>query len=690
MSTSNANKEQQKHDALNTQINEIFQNGFKAHQKNDFLIARKYYEKVLSLHPSHTRTLYLLGALCCQTNEFELGINYLDKAILLVPEYSEAHSSRGNALNQLMRYDEALLCYNKAVKINPKFADAFHNQGITLVNLKRPKEAIASFAEAIRLNPNYAMAYFEKGNVELSLDEFDKAIDSFGNASLLMPNFENATAYLIFSKNALAQSKRSINNDKQTSKDNTDLSGQSLLDLLNNGAILDKLNLKQSALEHYQAAANRFPSSVSAHTRLGVFLKVELRYDEALASLNAAIKLDSKNITALRNRGEVYTRLNNAQEARIDFENCLSLDPNSHEFYYYHVAFANRCLGLYDTALENYRMWIRIGGSKRNELDHATADFAESLIWLVKGCYTLGWQLYEARWLATCKEYFRNFKQLLWLNDFDISDKHILIHAEQGLGDVLNFFRYVDLVKSKAGKVTLEVHAPLQRLLKNNTDVTVIANGTPLPDFDVQCPIMSLPLAFKTTVDTIPSIKKLISANAESISAWAIKIAQLTAENPNALKIGFVATGNPKHVGDTARSISLQQMLDYLPSKQHLFCLQKEFRSRDKAIIDARADIFNLSAELKDFMDTAAVIENLDLVITVDTSVAHLAASMGKPTWILLPFSPDFRWLLDRNDSPWYLSAKLYRQTTLNNWDDVFARINADLQQFKPKKILKS
>ena len=158
----------------------------------------------------------------------------------------------------------------------------------------------------------------------------------------------------------------------------------------------------------------------------------------------------------------------------------------------------------------------------------------------------------------------------------------------------------------------------------------------------------------------------------------------LTANKPKALKIGFVAAGNPKHVGDTARSIPLQKMLAHLPNQYHLFCLQKEFREGDKVLIDARQDIVNFSEELIDFMDTAGLIAQLDLVITIDSSVAHLAASMGKPTWILLPFSPDFRWLLDRNDSPWYSSVKLYRQTILGDWDEVFARVKSDLHQFKP------
>lgn len=680
------------------EIEEIYQIGLKAHQNGDFKLARAQYETVLNLHAGHIKALYLLGCLHCQINEFTQGITYLDKAILLSPDHAEAHSSRGNALNQLQQFDEALTCYVKATSINAEYADAYHNQGITLVNLKRYKEAIASFEEAIRLNPSYAMAYFEKGNVELTLNYYQKAIDSFKQSIVLLPTFNDAVTHLQYAEAALAQAQSESTQSTEIANLNTELTTQTLSALLRHGEKLEKLNLPKFALEHYQEAVKRYPNHVKAHIHLGNILRQENRVSEALSCFNAAIQLDANNAEAYRERGKIYVRTNRPHDALIEFERSLEIDGDLYQYYYLNAA-AYRYLGLNDTALESYRLWIRLGEGKRNKHDHAIADFGESIIWLLKGHYLLGWQLYEARWKAVSSKHFRHFKQSLWLGDADISDKHILLHAEQGFGDTLNFFRYVDLVASKAAKVTLEVNTPLLRLLKNNTKVDVIGKGSVLPEFDVQCPLMSLPHAFKTTLDTIPAIQKPISADNETKAIWAKKVdaaiqgktihhgKKLENQSP-VIKLGFVATGNAKYLGDTARSISFQQVTAFLPEEMHLFCLQKEFRPEDAQFLDTnRLDnnkqIHSFGKQLQDFADTAALIACMDLVITVDTSVAHLAASMGKPTWILLPFAPDFRWLMDKEDSLWYPTAKLYRQTVLGEWDDVLQRIRTDLNQFE-------
>ncbi|MES2499400.1 MAG: tetratricopeptide repeat protein [Pseudomonadota bacterium] len=676
MSTVSAIKVQSIDEMPDQQINQLYQTALKAHQNGDFKTAREYYLRVLDLHSAHIKTLYLLGSLYCQTNEFLQGIEYLDKTILLSPEHAEAYSSRGNALNQLQRFDEALQCYVKATGINPEYADAYHNQGITLVNLKRNKEAIASFEEAIRLNPSYAMAYFEKGNVELTLNFYQKAIDNFKQTISLMPTFTDALTHLAYAEKALAQSQHKSANIIES----TDLSTQKLSELLSNGEKLEKLNLGKLALEHYQEAVRRYPESVKAYISFGALLKLQNRVAEAFNCFNTAIQLNPNSARAYQKRGEIYTLINRPQDAITDFEAALAINGDLYQ-YYHAIAFAYRCMGLLDKALECYRLWIRLGAAKRNKYDHAIADFSESIIWLLKGHYLLGWQLYEGRWLAVAERHFRHFKQPLWLGDADITDKHIFLHAEQGFGDTIQMFRYIDLMAKKAAKVTLEVNSPLLRLLKSNTCVDVISKENALPDFDVQCPLMSLPLAFKTTLKTIPAIK-LIQPDSETQAIWQQKVQAKIAQNTSKLNIGFVATGNMKHSGDLARSLNFQQLVAFLPAQFNLFCLQKEFRPENAQFLDNNNHIYYFGKQLNDFADTAGLISCMDLVITVDTSVAHLAASMGKPTWILLPFSSDFRWLLDRDDSPWYPAAKLYRQKTLGDWDEVLNRVKTDLASF--------
>lgn len=654
-------------------IDALYHTALKAHQGGDFKTAREHYHRVLDLHPAHVKTLYLLGSLCCQTGEFAQGIEYLDKAIALSPDHAEAYSSRGNALNQLQQFDEALACYAKATSINPEYAEAYHNQGITLVNLKRYREAIASYEEAIRLNASHAMAYFEKGNVELTLNFYQNAIKSFKQAIVLAPTFAQASVHLAYAEKALSQHNGS-------SIDSADLSTQKLSELLSNGEKLEKLNLKGLALSHYQEAVRRFPDAVKAHLCLGMLLKLENCAAEALTCFNTAIKLNPKSALAYQKRGELYTRISRSHDAIADYEAALAIDGDLYQ-YYYAMAFVYRCLGQFDDALECYRLWIRLGSHKRSKQDQAIADFSESIIWLLKGHYLLGWQLYEGRWLAVAERHFRHFKQPLWSGE-DIAEKHILLHAEQGFGDTIQMFRYVELVAKKAKKVTLEVNSPLLRLLKHNTQVDVISKEHALPDFDVQCPLMSLPLAFKTTVKTVPAIH-LIQADKEVSAIWKQKVqAKISPEHAKNIKVGFVATGNMKHSGDIARSLNFQQVVDFLAGPFNLFCLQREFRPEDAKFLDNNKHIHYFGKQLQDFADTAGLIAAMDLVITVDTSVAHLAASMGKPTWILLPFSSDFRWLLDREDSPWYASARLYRQSTEGDWDAVLNKVKTELALF--------
>ncbi len=676
MSTSSATKQPSTTTSADQKIEQIYQAGLKAHQNNDFKSARQRYVDVIAQHPTHIKAHYLLGALCCQTQQFAEGIGYLDKAILLSPDHIEAHNSRGNALNQLQQFDEALKCYIRATSINPDYAEAYHNQGITLVNLKRYGDAIASFDEAIRLDPNHAMAYFEKANISLALNDFKHAITNFKRCLAISPTFSEASIHLKYAQDAFALSK----DTKNLAVNITDLSTQTLPALLAHGEKLEQLNLSKLARAHYQEAVKRYPDATKAHIRLGMIYKSDNQAKQALDCFNTAISLNKNSALAYQKRGELYTRINRPQDAIIDYEKALSIDGDLYQ-YYYAVAFAYRALGRLDDALEYYRLWGRLSEGKHHKQDRAIADFSESMIWLLKGHYQLGWQLYEGRWVAVSEKHYRNFKQPLWLGE-DISDKHILLHAEQGYGDTLQMFRYIELVASKAARVTLEVNGPILRLLKNNTLIDVISKDSVLPDFDVQCPLMSLPMVFKTTTETIPPVKKLFKADAKTEANWAEKVNQKIVQTKHKPNIGFVATGNMKHSNDLARSLTFEQVVKFLPFDANLFCLQKEFRPDNAKFLDNNPHVHYFGRQLGDFADTAALIAHMDLVITVDTSVAHLAASMGKPTWILLPFAPDFRWLLNRDDSPWYPSAKLYRQSIIGDWDTVLARVKADLNEF--------
>jgi hypothetical protein len=268
------------------------------------------------------------------------------------------------------------------------------------------------------------------------------------------------------------------------------------------------------------------------------------------------------------------------------------------------------------------------------------------------------------------------FSQPRWLGKERIDGKTILLHTDEGLGDAIQFLRYAPMVAALGARVVVVVPDALCPLLSGLEGVSecIPLSETALPAFDLYCPLTSLPLAFGTRLDTIPSMTPYLSARAESLPAWEARLGAR-----DGLRVGLVWSGNPKHRNDYNRSIPLSMLAPILDVGARFLSLQKDPRPDDKAFLLARPEIVDHTAELTDFAETAALISCLDLVITVDTSVAHLAGALGCPTWILLPHTPDWRWLLDRDDSPWYPSARLFRQDETRDYTSVVARVRHEL-----------
>jgi hypothetical protein len=343
----------------------------------------------------------------------------------------------------------------------------------------------------------------------------------------------------------------------------------------------------------------------------------------------------------------------------------------------YAEAFANRGVLLYDLkrfdeALASYDSAIAL------RPDYADAHFFKGLSSLVTGDLPRGWIEYEWRRKAPAARIpKRDFSQPLWLGGDDIAGKTILLHSEQGLGDTIQFCRYAALVAARGARVILEVEAPLRELMTGLAGTAgIIAKGSALPDFDIQCPLPSLPLAFKTRLDTIPSTTPYLRVPKQALGYWN---ALLGAKR--SLRIGLAWAGNAKHVRDRERSMRLRDLLPLLDIEATFVSLQKEVRAADAETL-ANCGVLQFGRKLGDFSDTAALISQLDLVISVDTSVAHLAGALGKRVWILLTHAPDWRWLLDRDDSPWYATARLFRQDDTREWHGVIARVRDALVEF--------
>jgi tetratricopeptide (TPR) repeat protein len=427
------------------------------------------------------------------------------------------------------------------------------------------------------------------------------------------------------------------------------------------------------ALDLLTKALQINPNHAPCYSNLGIILQEFNRLDEALASYDKAIAIKPDYAEAHYNRANALKELNRLDEALASYDKPIALKPDYAEAHFNRGTVLQQLKRL-DEALASYGKAISI------KSDYASAHWNLSLCHLLSGNFKNGWEGYEWRWKAediSNTAGVRNFSEPLWLGKESLKDKTILLYAEQGLGDAIQFCRYAQLVAELGAKVILEVQRPLLNLLKNLKGPSqIIANGDPLTDFHYQCPLLSLPLAFKTELQTIPAVPRSIWTNKEKVAEWQAKLGEKAKP-----RVGIVWSGSIKHKNDHNRSLTLSKLLPHLSPNVEYICLQKELRNIDKELLAEQCQIKYFGDALEDFTETSALCELMDLVISVDTSVVHLAGTLGKPIWVLLPYSPDWRWLLDRNDSPWYPSAKLYRQEKIYDWDGVLEKVRSDLEK---------
>ena len=335
---------------------------------------------------------------------------------------------------------------------------------------------------------------------------------------------------------------------------------------------------------------------------------------------------------------------------------------------------ALQALNRHPEALANYDRAVAI------QKDYADAHFNQALALLTIGDFRRGFEKYEYRWQRTGMPARRRGQgRPLWLGEFPLQGRTLLLQAEQGLGDTIQFARYVPLLAKTGAKIVLEVQPELKALLAQlKGAASVLARDEALPAFDVYCPLGSLPLALKTEPATIPADVPYLTPDDARIAKWRARLPQ--SERP---RVAIAWSGSAKHINDRNRSIPFPRLASLWSDESVQFIsIQRELRSNDAESLAGEARVTHIGAELDDFADTAAVAALADLVITVDTSVAHLAGALGKPAWILLPYSPDWRWGLEDETSRWYPSARLFRQTSLGQWDDVIASVTDELKQF--------
>jgi len=529
------------------------------------------------------------------------------------------------------RLDEAEKIGARIRKLLPDSYEALHLIGVVKLKRGHAAAALPLIDAALKLNPAASDAWSNRGLALDALDRDSEALASFDQSLALVPDDPEA------------------------------INGR--------GRLLLKLNRPTEALAVFDSAAALMPWHLGVQINRGNALAALGRLDEALAQYDALSAIEPAHPGLDFNRGNALSGLGRHRDAIAAYDQALANRPD------YVAAHLNRgtalqALNRHQEALASFENALAI------EPGNPDAKHNAALSRLTLGDYRHGFTQYEIRFRRTGMPARRRLGKPLWLGEYPLHRKTILLHAEQGLGDTIQFVRYAPLLARSGAKVVLEAPAELATLLARLAGVAgVVARGAPLPDFDVQCPMGSLPLASATDVATIPAAIPYLAASEERIAQWRPRLAALASP-----RVAIAWSGRAAHPNDRNRSLALARLAPLVCLDQVSFVsLAREVSARDAETLAGMPRITSIGAELRDFDDTAAVLALADLVIAVDTAAAHLAGAMGRPTWILLPFSPDWRWMLERDDSPWYPTARLYRQPAFGDWDSVVARVREDL-----------
>jgi len=623
--------------------------------------------------PGNPRLLSQLGTVHLQLGNTEKGLRFLAESLRLEPHEITALTNYANGLASLGRSDEALSVYDRVIALQSDNATAYYNRGFILQELKRFSDSLEAYDHAIVLQPSYASAFNNRGTVLQELRRFEEALKSFDQAVALKPDYaeaHNNRGSVLLGFNRLEDALEAFT--RATALQPAFIEGR-----YNQGTVLLKLKRPAEALEAFDLALALNPDYAEAHNNRGNALRELDRMDEALASFDRAVALRPGYVKAHNNRGTLLKELMRLDESIEAYDRAIALQPDYAEAHY-NRGNALKEMKRVEESIADYDRAIALNP------DFDRAYWNKALHKILMGEFKEGWRLYEWRWKTELKDYVRAFTQPLWLGETPLEGRTILLHAEQGYGDTLQFCRYALMAERKGAKVVLEIPPPLTSLLATLPGKPLIVpTGEPMPPFDLQCPMMSLPLAFQTTLETIPAEIPYLFADPGKKAFWSEALGPKTKP-----RVGLTWSGKPGHKNDLQRSLPLETLkpLSELPLEFH--SLQREYRDRDAALLEAWTQVRDHHNELLDFSDTAALISEMDLVISVDTSVVHLTGALGKPVWILIPFFPDYRWQLDRSDSPWYPTAVLFRQTSRGDWAPVIREVVERIQKVFPPRPL--
>jgi tetratricopeptide (TPR) repeat protein len=650
-------------------VDEDIERARQLHRGGQLEPALRLYGDILKTHPDSAQAHYYRANVLKDQGALAAAVAAYERAIALKPDYAHAFCNLAAVQWQLGKISEALGSYDRAIHFDPKDALAHFNRGLLLNGSGQKDAALASFDEAIACNPGFFPAHFARGGLLQERQQWAESLVSYDKAIALNPadasaHYNRGTVLKQVGRwpEALASFDRALA-----------VNGQFARAHAARAEVLGRLDRLTEAVEGYDRAIALEPGDAIAHNSRGAALQTLRKFEAALASYNQALAANPHYAEAYYNQGCVLAELQDFDGALRSYDQALALKPDYADVYV-NRALALENVGLLGEAITSIRRGIALNP------DLAEGHFNLALLLLRTGDLLAGWAEYEWRWLAKSGPIFREkrvFHEPLWLGEQDISGKTILLYGEQGLGDALQFCRYAGKVAALGARVILEVPGPLVSLCMTLKGVAqVVRYADPLPSFDVQCPLMSLPLVFRTTLETIPAPSGYLRSDPGKVAAWQARLGTRTKP-----RVGLTWSGNQAPGTNRLRHFALELLLPYLTDACQYFCLQTDIRPEDRRTLEANPAIQQYQHEFKDFSDTAALCECMDLMLSVDTSVAHMSGAIGKSTWVMLTREADWRWLTDRTDNPWYPGMRLFRQANRGDWIPVFEQVGAELRR---------
>ncbi len=649
------------------------------HRAGNLLDAEVLYRQVIEADPACAEALFQLGAVCLGLGKLDDAAASLTQAVRLMPEHVDAHHHLAVVHVQQGKLSEAIASLETAHRLKPESVEIGLNlqivrtasencRGIALAEQGKLDEANECHGRALEWSPNDAESHRGLAFVLAKQNKLDEAVAAYRRARELNPR----DAELAYNIGVLLAKQRRLDEAAVSYRQALQLRPDHLNALVNLGFVLEEQNELDEAVACHRQLLQLKPDDPEAHDNLGYALMTQGKLDEAETCFRRAIALDAGFAQAYSNLAYVFLLRDELGESLAWYREALKLRADEY-MAHYNVAYLLMRHNKLHEALRGFERALEL------KPDYADAHWNHAATLFLMGRFAEAWPEYEWRFRRPGEEE-PTASRPRWAGA-PLAGRTILLRSEQGLGDAMQFVRYAELVKGQGGRVIVECVASLARLLASCPGVDgVHVKGQPLPPFDVHIPLLSLPGIFGTSLDNIPVQVPYLFPDPELLAQWKEELGAEAASHPRLLKIGIAWQGNPAHPLDRIRSIPLKHFAGIAATRGvRLYSLQAGAGREQLTALADRSSIVDLSDRLGDFYNTAAIVRNLDLVITCDSAPAHLAGALGVPVWTALTFAPDWRWLLARADCPWYPTMRLFRQERFGDWEGVFGKIEQAL-----------